>query len=68
MSLVTVTPELRNQFRAALEHPFRFERTERFAMQQVLADTEVDEVFVATARDALARQTGRIRSALGKAA
>lgn len=56
MSLVNVTPEFHNCIRNAMQHPFRFERTERFAMQQVLDSEEVEKVFLDTARAALARQ------------
>lgn len=62
MRMVRVTPELHNHIRAAMENPFRFERTERFAMQKVLASadtrTEVDQIFLDTAQDALFRQKG----------
>ena len=62
MNMVRITPELHNHIRAAMENPFRFERTERFAMQRVLAGaetrTEVEQVFLDTAQDALFRQEG----------
>lgn len=56
MSLVNVTPELQNCIRNAMQNPYRFERTERFAMRQVLDRAEIEKVFVETARAALARQ------------
>jgi hypothetical protein len=66
MNMVRVTPELHNHIRAAMENPFRFERTERFAMQKVLAGAErlgeVEQVFLDTAQDALYRQDGRPHS------
>ncbi|OGT83692.1 MAG: hypothetical protein A3H91_06330 [Gammaproteobacteria bacterium RIFCSPLOWO2_02_FULL_61_13] len=59
MNMVHVTPELQNHLRAALENPFLFERTERFAMHKVLASaetgTDVAQVFLDTAQDALVR-------------
>lgn len=62
MNMVCVTPELRDHIRVAMENPFRFERTERFAMQKVLAcaetRTQVEQVFLDTAQDALLRQHG----------
>lgn len=63
MSMVRITPEFQNNIRTAMENPFRFERTERFAMQKVLAGAErvgeVEQVFLDTALDALCRQHGR---------
>jgi hypothetical protein len=59
MNMVHVTPELHNHLRVALENPFLFERTERFAMNKVLAGaesgTDVAQVFLDTAQDALIR-------------
>jgi len=59
MNMVHVTPELQNHLRVALENPFLYERTERFAMSKVLAGaetgTDVAQVFVDTAQDALLR-------------
>ncbi len=59
MNMVHVTPELHSHLRVALENPFLFERTERFAMSKVLASaetgTDVAEVYLDTARDALIR-------------
>ena len=67
MNMVRVTPELQNDIRAAMENPFRFERTERFAMQKVLAGAEqraeVEQVFLDTAQDALNRHNGRAHAA-----
>ena len=61
MPMVPVNPGLRQLVCKALEMPFRFERTDRFAMSQLLrcrgADNLVDEVFVATARNALRRHS-----------
>ncbi len=72
MNMVRVTPELHNHIRAAMENPFRFERTERFAMQRVLAgaeaQTDVEQVFLDTAEDALFRQKGWDRPITHKAA
>lgn len=55
MSMVRVTPEIHNSIRTALQNPFQFERTERFAMQQVLCGPEVEQVFLDEAREALVR-------------
>jgi hypothetical protein len=55
MSMVRVTPEIHNSIRTALKNPFQFERTERFAMQQVLCAPEVEQVFLDEAREALLR-------------
>lgn len=59
MSMVRVSPEIHNCIRAALENPFRFERTERFAMHQVLGGNEVEQVFLDEAQEALARHGSR---------
>jgi hypothetical protein len=60
MNKVRVTPELQRDLRFAMQNPFRFERTERFAMREVLAaaddQSEVERVFLDTACDALQRQ------------
>lgn len=56
MSLVRVTPEVHDCIRNAMENPFRFERTERFAMQQVLEGVEVEKVFLDTAQEAMLRR------------
>jgi hypothetical protein len=60
MKKIRVTPEFQGALRAAMENPFRFERTERFAMREVLAAAAgqgaVEDVFVETARAALDRQ------------
>lgn len=55
MGMVRVTPEVHDCIRNAMENPYRFERTERFAMQQVLDGVEVEKVFLDTAQDAMLR-------------
>lgn len=55
MSMVRVTPEIHKSISMALQNPYHFERTERFAMQQVLCGPEVEQVFLDEAREALLR-------------
>jgi hypothetical protein len=60
MSLVRITRELRDDVRAALESPYRFETCERFAMRQLLGrgaeNHMADIVYVNAASKALRRR------------
>jgi hypothetical protein len=61
MSLVRITRELRENVRAALESPYRFETCERFAMRQLVgqgAENHIaDIVYVNAASKALRRRS-----------
>lgn len=79
MSELMLSGELHRQIRDAMRAPFRFERSERFAMSEVLRaagrQAPVDSIYLDTARDALARRGrpghlsfAQARSRLGAAA
>lgn len=59
MVMVQVNQDLQDTVREAMKQPYRFERTERFAMNELLLcagrDGLVDQIFVDKARDALRR-------------
>jgi hypothetical protein len=60
MSLIPVSKTLQQQVRTALACPFRFERHERFAMQQLLQSGQIsdlaDETYVHATRRALRKR------------
>jgi hypothetical protein len=60
MSLVRISRELREDVRAALESPYRFETCERFAMRQLVCPGAeghlADTVYVNAASKALRRR------------
>ena len=69
MALVQISQELQHSVQNAMANPFRFERYERFAMQEVLKACEshspAEKVFVDTAGAALgiaARATQVVQS------
>jgi hypothetical protein len=66
MGLTQVSRELQQDVRRAMEHPFRYERHERFAMRQLLEAGQVrdlaDPIFVWTARKALRRRAAQAAS------
>ncbi len=59
MNKVMLPSELYREIASALREPFRFERSERFALREVMRAAEhrnpVDRVCLEFARDALAR-------------